>query len=227
MASFDDAALLEQRGRTATSRPSDAIATKRCSVLTYSSFSRSASCSAASVTCRNRADSAGCEPPCARGSFCSSARTALASAAGSAFILRTISGTMPSRCSTSVSSRCSGVISGIPFAVRELLRGKDRFLCFLGVLVDVHFSFQLLSFQLPALRLQHFSAFKLSLLFPFSRLPCARSSFVSERGSWTSDGGVEIAAVVGLADGRHAVPFQPEDLAALRRLRNLRAGPIR
>ena len=28
---------------------------------------------------------------------------------------------------------------GMPFAFGELLRGEDRLLCFLGVLVDVHF----------------------------------------------------------------------------------------
>ncbi len=43
-----------------------------------------------------------------------SVRTAAASAAGSAFILRTIDGTMPSCCSSRVSRRCSGVISGCP-----------------------------------------------------------------------------------------------------------------
>ncbi len=37
------------------------------------------------------------------------------------------------------------------------------------------------------------------------------------------DDGVEVAALVGLADDRHAVSLQPEHLAALRRLRNLQA----
>ena len=56
-----DAALLRGSARPATRPPSPAIATNRCSVLTYSSFSRSASCSAASVTWRRRGESASCD----------------------------------------------------------------------------------------------------------------------------------------------------------------------
>jgi hypothetical protein len=39
----------------------------------------------------------------------------------------------------------------MPFAIGQLLRGQNRFLGFLGVLVDVHFSFQfpVSSFQFP------------------------------------------------------------------------------
>ena len=50
----------------------------------------------------------------ARGARPSSALTPAASAAGSAFSLRAIEGTIPSRCSSNVSSTCSGVISGCP-----------------------------------------------------------------------------------------------------------------
>ena len=72
------------------------------------------------------------------GSLASSARTAVATVAGSAFSFRRMSGTMPPCCSMSVSSRCSGVIFGMSFAVGQLLRAGDRFLCFLGVFLNVH-----------------------------------------------------------------------------------------
>jgi hypothetical protein len=46
---------------------------------------------------------------------------------------------------------------GMPFAIGQLLRGKDGFLCFLGVLVDVHDQLPASSFQLPAS--SYFSSF--------------------------------------------------------------------
>ncbi len=58
--------------------------------------------------------------------------------AGSADIFRSTSGTMPSRCSTSATSRCSGSICAWLDLLGELLRGEDGFLGFFGVLVDVH-----------------------------------------------------------------------------------------
>ena len=118
------ALLQDPRGR-ATRPPSAAIASSRCSVLTYSSFSRSASASAAVVTCRRRARQRGLRAAVrAAAASPSSARTAARDAAGSAFILRRISGTMPSCCSTSASSRCSGVDLRMSLAIGELLRAR-------------------------------------------------------------------------------------------------------
>ena len=56
-------------------------------------------------------DSVTWEPPCARGRRPSSPRTAVATALGSPPIFWMIDGTIPSRCSISVTSRCSGRIS--------------------------------------------------------------------------------------------------------------------
>ena len=154
-----DAALLEQARPTATCAPSDAIATKQvlgADVLVLQPLGfllgRVGDLAAAAPTAPAASRRARAAASAARRG------PRAASAAGSAFILRTISGTMPSRCSTSVSSRCSGVISGMSLAVGELLRGEDRFLCLLGVLVDVH-----VSFQLPAASSQLSAAFALQL----------------------------------------------------------------
>ena len=133
-----DAALLRGCATPAERPPSAAIATNRCSVLTYSSLSRSASCSAASVTWRSRGDSATCEPPCARGSLSSSRahrrrdrrRIGVHLAddrRDDAFLL--------------FEEREQQVLRqdlGMSLAIGELLRAEDRFLCFLCVLVDVH-----------------------------------------------------------------------------------------
>src|SRR5262249_942257 len=78
-----------------------------------SSFRWSASTCAFSVTRLKRGDIPGCDPPYACGSFFTSSRPARPTAAGSTFILRSSSGTMPSRCSTSATSRCSGSSCGL------------------------------------------------------------------------------------------------------------------
>ncbi len=54
------------------------------------------------------------------------------------FILRSTSGTMPSRCSTSATSRCSGSTSAWLDCSASCCAREHRFLGFFGVLVDVH-----------------------------------------------------------------------------------------
>src|SRR4051812_46851024 len=188
--------------------PSDAMAMNKCSVLTYSSFKRSASDSAESVTVRKRADRPGCEPPCARGSLSSSVRTAVAIAAGSTFIFRTISGTIPSRCSLSVSSTCSGRISGFPSRSASCCAARIASCAF-----SVYLLMFILSFQLPA------SSFQL-LLIRFRQLLVERALLLGQRaGELDLHRRVQIAAIVRLSNRRHAMALQPEHLAALRGLR--------
>ena len=52
---------------------------------------------------------------------------------------------MPSFCSMSATSRCSGSICGVVHLLGELLRAGDGFLGFFRVLVDVHASLRLAS----------------------------------------------------------------------------------
>ena len=69
------------------------------------------------------------------GSLASSSRAPRATAPGSTFILRSSSGTMPSRCSTSATSRCSGSTCGLLRLLGELdarrrpLPGPSRCTC--------------------------------------------------------------------------------------------------
>ena len=107
-------------------------------MLTYSSLSRSASCSAAVVTWRRRAEKPTCEPPCARGS-----RFELgAHRGGEAERIRVhLADDLRDDAFVLLDERQQQVLGqdlGMSFALGELLRGEDRFLCFLGVLVDVH-----------------------------------------------------------------------------------------
>src|SRR4051812_42576380 len=192
--------------------PSDAMAMNKCSVLTYSSFKRSASDSAESVTVRKRADRPGCEPPCARGSLSSSVRTAVAIAAGSTFIFRTISGTIPSRCSLSVSSTCSGRISGFPSRSAS---------CCAARIASCAFSVYLLMFISVASCQSPVSSFQL-LLIRLRQLLVKRALLLGQRaGELDLHRRVQIAAIVRLANRGHAMALQSEHLAALRGLRNL------
>ena len=107
-------------------------------MLTYSSLRRSASFSAASVTLRRRGESETCVPPCARGDLLSSARNSAATSAGSAFSLRDDLGHDALALLDERQQQVLGQNLGMPLAVGELLCAEDRFLGFLGVLVDVH-----------------------------------------------------------------------------------------
>ena len=197
-------ALLEHAAPRASGRLPTAIATSRCSVLTYSSFSRSASCSAASVTLRSRGESATCEPPCARGSRSSSARTAAATRGRVGVHLPDDLRDDAVPLLEEREQQVLGQDLRMAFAIGELLRREDRFLCFFGVLVDVHRR------SAPGSALRTGSAYSFHLLpAPRSAARCslrqrARQLHVHRR--------VQIAALVGLADLRHAVPLQPEDL---------------
>ena len=107
-------------------------------MLTYSSFSRSASSSAASVTWRSRADSVTCEPPWARGSLSSSLlhrrRERRRIRVHLPDDLRDDAVALLEQGEEQVLRRHLRVA----FAIGELLRAEDRFLGFLRVLVDVH-----------------------------------------------------------------------------------------
>ena len=184
----------------------------RCSVLTYSSLSRSASCSAASrhlAQPRPTVRPARRRAPAAAGP--SSARTAAASAAGSGVHLR---GRSPGRCrpvcSSSVSSRCSGRISGCPSRSASCCAREDRFLGLLGVLVEVHD-------VLPCA--QAADQLRSSLRQRLVVLPLLRSSASGAAGRRPWRRGRRASS--GLPTTRHAVSLQPEHLPALRRLRNL------
>ena len=118
---------------------------------------------------------------------------------------------------------------GMPFAVRELLRGKDRLLCFLGVFVDVHDRFQC---QWPVTSSGHCRNWSLeTTCFQLRQRFVMLALFLRQRARELDlHRGVQVAAVVRFPDGRHAVPFQPEHLPALGRLRDLepdRAGDRR
>src|SRR6267142_6679184 len=86
-----------------------AMAIRRCSVETYSSLSRSASCQARSITPSKRWE-AYCRPapPRTAGSFSISVCTCRASASGRAPSLASSGPTTPSCCCSRASSRCSG-----------------------------------------------------------------------------------------------------------------------
>ena len=106
---------------------------------------------------------------------------------------------------------------GMPLAIGELLRGEDRFLRFLGVLVDVHGQLRSSSSQLQlaarALACATFQFRQRLVVLPLLLRQRAGKLDVHRR--------VQIPAFVRLADGRHAVSLEAEHLAALRGFRNL------
>ena len=118
---------------------SDAMAMNRCSVLTYSSFSRSASACAEIGDDLEPRRQARLRAAVGLRHFRRAARArARAICAGSAAILRRTSGTIPSRCSTSATSRCSGSICAWLICSASCCAASDRFLGFFRVFVDIH-----------------------------------------------------------------------------------------
>ena len=104
-----DAVFASAAARAGERPASAAIATNRCSVLTNSSLQPSRLRPAArSTTSFSRGETGGVEPPYACGSLDRPARAGSRHLAGSTFIFRSSAGTMPSGCSTSATSRCSG-----------------------------------------------------------------------------------------------------------------------
>ena len=101
--------------------------------------------------------------------------------------------------------------------IGQLLRCDNRLLRLLGVLVHVHDA-SLVQFQLkPGLGVG-VSSRLFQLLQRLVMLPL----FLGQRPRQLHfDGGIEIAAVVRLADVRHAMALEAEDLAVLRALWNL------
>ena len=90
------------------------------------------------VTWRSRADSDGCDPPCALGAAPSSARSAEATRRR---IDVHLSQNLRNDAALLFDERQQQVLRRdlrMSFAVGQLLCGDDRFLCLLGVLVDVH-----------------------------------------------------------------------------------------
>ena len=181
IASLRDAALLRAAARTGERPPSAAIATKQvlgADVLVLQplgfGLGRVGDLPQPRRQARLRAAVRARQLAAAR------ARTARASAAGSAFILRRISGTMPSRCSTSASEQVLGRRS------RDGPRGRRA--AARRAIASWAFSVYLLMFmsasscrpELRALR-RYASSQLLAALRSASRC-----SVVSERGSCTS-----------------------------------------
>ena len=111
---------------------------------------------------------------------------------------------MPSGCSISATSRCSGSTCGWLACSANLLRVQHRFLCLFRVFVDIHVrAFELLQ------RLEVCALF---------RRERPRQLHIDRR--------VQIAVIVRLANRRHAVPLQPEHLAVLRRRGNLQSHDL-
>src|SRR5687767_11209979 len=107
-----------------------------------------------------------------------------------------IEGTIPSRCSISVTSRCSGRISACP--------SRSASCCALTT-ASWAFSVYLLIFMIASPSLELLEGLVVLTLFRAQRA-----------GQLHFHGRIQIAAVVGLADLRHAVSLQPEDLTVLR-----------
>ena len=135
------AALLEQRATDGDCAPSHAIATKQvlgADVLVLQPFGfRLGRVGDLPQPRRERRLRAAVR---AAAASCSSARTAPPTPAGSAFIFRS---DLRDDAFALLDQRQQQVLRRrfrVALAVGELLRGKDRFLCFLRVLVDVHFS---------------------------------------------------------------------------------------
>src|SRR5436190_7066020 len=134
---------------------------------------------------------------------------------------------MPSRCSTSATSRCSGSSCGLlpccarSIAVATASRAFSVYLLILNaiaVLVATNARKPILLFRVSCFR-------GLSWLF-LSRFQFLQRfemfSLLGRQVSWqlNVDRRIKIAELVRLTDRRHAVALQPEHLAALRRRRN-------
>ena len=111
------------RSRVAAWPPSAAIPTSRCSVETYSSSSWRARLAAVLITARSCREVSGALvlAPCIRGSRSIWSPASFAMSAGSAPTARSSGAAVPSACSSSAASRCSGSTWGLPFAAAFLI----------------------------------------------------------------------------------------------------------
>src|SRR4051812_14270144 len=154
--------------------------------------------------------------PYACGRLLSRPRASIALFAGSIASFRSREGTMPSDCSTSATSRCSGVTSALFSSVAR----------FCAVMIDsCAFSVNLFRFiayrRLTVVNLSISSRAVLLRGFALrQRFPMLAIVIGHRRRQLRFDTSVEIAFLVGLADRGHAVALQPEDLAVLRQRRN-------
>src|SRR5258705_3698529 len=197
--------------------PSLASARNRCSVLVYSSCRRVASACADCMIWFMRGDSR-TSAPYALGIDSKSILAWPATCTGSSVILRSSDGTMPFSCSASATSRCSGVISAWVIS-------DARFCAVITASCAFSVSFLksivlfLSAARCPLLR------GAVCLRAPFVQF---RERFVVQalfgrqlRGQLDLDARVRVAFLVALADRRHALSLQAEDLAVLCQRRDL------
>src|SRR3954470_5166841 len=154
--------------------------------------------------------------PYACGRLLSRPRASMALFAGSIASFRSREGTMPSDCSTSATSRCSGVTSALFSSVAR----------FCAVMIDSCafsvnlFRFIALSSADPRQPLLSSRAVVLRGFTLCQRFPMLAIAIGYRGRQLCFDASVKIAFLVRLPNRGHAVALQPEDLTVLRQRRN-------